>query len=391
MSAWPTSMILADGSQVAITAVNDDAGLAAALAKIDRQLPLIFDSEFIRERTLYPLLGLFQLCQNEQVVLIDALAIRNWQPFKELLEADDAPLLVCHACGEDLEALQSRLDIVPKRLIDSQQAASFAGIAHFPGYGRLVEATLGLVLAKEHARTDWLARPLSPAQLNYAVADVVFLERLWPQLVATLEQRGLYQACLEECARLVAERTTRMDDNQRYLQVGNAWQLKPRQLAVLRELAAWRQQVARHEDKPLGHVLKEEPLLLLARQRWANRQALEQLDWLPKPLLRRHGDNLWAAIERGQNCSEAKLPPPLRNLLIEPGYKAAIRWCRAQANAAGQALAIAPELVASKRLVHELLEALDAPSDKQPVLLRGWRAPFFLPKLDELRQIWNQD
>lgn len=391
MMTWPTAMTLADGSQVAITSVTDDAGLAAALALIDRQLPLVFDSEFVRERTLYPLLGLFQLCQREQVILIDALGVHDWQPFKQLLEAEDAPLLVCHACGEDLEALQSRLGIVPRRLIDSQQAASFAGIAQLPGYGRLVEATLGLVLAKEHARTDWLARPLSAAQLNYAVADVVFLERLWPQLVATLEQRGLYQVCLEECARLVAERTASIDDNRRYLQVGNGWQLKPRQLAVLRELAAWRQQLARQEDKPLGHVLKEEPLLLLARQRWANRQALEALDWLPKPLLRRHGDSLWAALERGQNCSEADWPAPLRRLLEQPGYKAALSWCRARADAAGQALAIAPELVASKRLVHELLEDLDEPGEGLPVLLSGWRQPFFLPQLDELRQIWCRD
>lgn len=389
MNDWPATMVLPDGATVTITTVRDDAGLAPALAALHSRSAVALDTEFVRERTLYPLLGLIQICQDERVILIDALGVHDWQPLKRLMEGADGPLFICHACGEDLEALQSRLGIVPARLVDTQVAAGFAGITPPPGYGRLVENLLGLTLAKEHARTDWLARPLSAAQLGYAVADVVYLERLWPQLVTTLTSTRLYDACVQECQRLVEERTSSTDDRLRYRAIGNAWHLKPKQLAVLRELAVWRQQLARSEDKPLGHILKDEPLLLLARDQWQARAELERLEWLPRPLVRRWGDSLWAAIERGQQCPQAEWPAPLERLMDVAGYKAAVNWCRQRAEEAGQALGLAPELVASKRLIHELFDDLDEPAERLPVLLSGWRAPFFAPRLDELRRLWR--
>lgn len=388
MTTWPTAMVLPDGTQVQVETVTNDAQLATALSRFHSDSVLALDTEFVRERTLYPLLGLIQLCQDEQVTLIDAPAIGDWSPLKALLEGEGGPTLICHACGEDLEALQSRLGIVPRHLLDTQIAASFAGVASMPGYGRLVEALLGLTLAKEHARTDWLARPLSSAQLGYAVADVVYLERLWPQLAARLELVNLMQPCQQECARLVAERTSVVDDRLRYQNVGNAWHLKPRQLAVLRELAVWRQQLARDEDKPVGHILKEEPLLLLARENWSNRAALDGVEWLPRPLLRRHGDSLWQAIERGQQCPQSDWPQPVRRLMDVSGYKAAVNWCRQRAEEAGNSLGLAPELVASKRLIHELLESLDNPAATVPVLLSSWREPYYRPRLAELRSLW---
>ena len=221
-----------------IPLITDNQGLAAYCQQVRNSNVLALDTEFIRQSTLYPKLGLIQLYDGQTLALVDPLAISDWQPLQQLCAASGVVKLL-HSCSEDIEALATIGITHISPLFDTQLAAELLGWGSSVGYARLVEQLTGEVLDKSESRTDWLARPLSDTQLRYAANDVHFLfplyEKLWQQM--TPQQQSLL---LLEGEQLIRRREQQLPLAFKYLEIKNSWQLSPRELAVLRELAAWR-------------------------------------------------------------------------------------------------------------------------------------------------------
>ena len=183
-----TIEVMAEGkvrSELDYNWVNSDQLLQQTCAKAREKTVVALDTEFIRTRTFYPKLGLIQLYDGEQLSLIDPLSITDFSPFTALL-ADPAVLKVLHACSEDLEVFQCYFKQQPKPMLDSQIMADFVGFQISSGFAKLVAHYLDIELDKGAARTDWLARPLSEQQLQYAAADVWYLLPLYHKLIALL-------------------------------------------------------------------------------------------------------------------------------------------------------------------------------------------------------------
>ena len=224
------------------------------------------DTEFVRTNTFYHRLGLIQVSDGRASWLVDPLAARDLSPLAEVFRSPGVKVL--HSASEDIEVFYRALGVLPAPLFDTQIAGAFAGKGAFLSYQKLVAACLGVELAKEETRTDWMARPLSAGQLAYAAEDVAFLiPALRAARGASSTALGRLAWVFEDSAALLDTARFQEDDETAYLRIKGAGRLDRRQLGALQTLAAWREQEARRRDLPRNFVLKEGLLLDLATRR----------------------------------------------------------------------------------------------------------------------------
>jgi ribonuclease D len=229
--------------------------LADACARLARHPFVTVDTEFLRESTYYPQLCVAQMASTEEAVVVDALAAGiDLAPFFALM-ADPAVIKVFHAARQDIEICWHAAGIIPAPLVDTQVAAMVLGYGDSISYDQLVARITGDNLDKSHRFTDWTRRPLSDAQLTYAVSDVTHLRDVYVKLAADLDKQGRTDWMREEMKVLNSPDTYCMEPE-------HAWQRlktrvrKPKELAVLIEVAAWREREAQTRDVPRGRVLK---------------------------------------------------------------------------------------------------------------------------------------
>ena len=216
--------------------ITTDDGLRAICEAANAAPAIALDTEFVRTRTYYPQLGLLQLFDGEQVSLIDPLEITDWAPMRELLLNKDVTKYL-HAGSEDLEVFLNTFNLMPEPLIDTQILAAFCGRPMSWGFASMVEEYTGIALDKSESRTDWLARPLTQRQCDYAAADVWYLLPIASKLMAETEAAGWLDAALDECRLMQQRRQEVQDPAQAWRDIGNAWQLRTRQLGCLQLLA----------------------------------------------------------------------------------------------------------------------------------------------------------
>lgn len=366
--------------------VADPGQLAELLADWRGTPVLAIDTEFERTITYFPRPALMQLCANDRVLLVDLPAVGQPLPLFELL-ADPATTKVIHAGSEDMEVLQRLGTPAPAPLFDTQIAAAFAGVGFSLGYSALAADMLGLELSKEQSRSDWLARPLSAAQLHYAVQDVAWLPELHERLVQRLTDNGRLAWLQEECARITASACVQPDTSSFWQRLKGARALQGRAHAVLRELADWREREARARNRPRNHILKEAVLYSLAEQRPASPAALATVEGMPAGEARRSGETLCAVIaDARENDDDA--PSPLARRAASDVVKQLKKVVRRHA----QAIAIEPALLAPNRLLESLL--VNVAHDVTPCLpdeFRGWRRELVGEALLECaRQEWSR-
>ncbi|MCP8463615.1 ribonuclease D [Pseudomonas sp. ZM23] len=351
--------------------IRDDASLASK-CQYWKELPyLALDTEFMRVDTFYPEAGLVQVGDGNAVWLIDPLLIRDWSSFAEVLEAPHV-VKVFHACGEDLEVFLRLTGSLPQPLFDTQLAAAYLGMPHSMGYSRLVLEILGLDLPKDETRSDWLQRPLTDMQVRYAAEDVQHLAEVYVKLAPRLSERKL-EWLLADGADLANNQTRISDPQEAYLDVKLAWKLGRQQLAVLRELCAWREQQARLRNQPRNRVLREHTLWPLARFQPTDKVALARIDDMHPRTVRQDGDTLIALIAHAAKQPQEQWPQtlpeplprevtPLLKKLREVGQKEAERQ------------GMAPELMVRKKVLEALLKTgyPDGPYEL-PESLQGWR------------------
>src|SRR6266581_7992054 len=282
--------------------------LADACARMARHPFVTVDTEFLRESTYYPRLCVAQMASPEEAVVIDALADGiDFAPFFALM-ADHNIVKVFHAARQDIEICWHEAGIIPSPIVDTQVAAMVLGYGDSISYDQLVQRITGDTLDKSNRFTDWMRRPLTPAQLKYAVADVTHLRDVYLALSADIAKRGRAEWVDEEMRVLTSPETYRMEPE-------SAWQRlktrarKPKELAVLMEVAAWREREAQARDVPRGRVLKDEVIGDIAVQAPTTIQRLAGLRSLPRGFERsRWGDAIVEAVKRGLARDPATLP-----------------------------------------------------------------------------------
>ncbi|WP_053214409.1 ribonuclease D [Pseudomonas sp. Q12-87] len=337
-----------------------------------QQLPFVaLDTEFMRVDTFYPIAGLLQIGDGKRAYLIDPLTIDNWQPLAALLE-NPAVLKVLHACSEDLEVLLRLTGSLPAPLFDTQLAAAYLNLGFSMGYSRLVQEVLGIELPKGETRSDWLQRPLSDTQISYAAEDAVHLAEVFVQLRPKLsDEKSAW--VLEDGAELVANLRREVDSYEVYREAKLAWKLSRAQLAVLRELCAWREREARARDLPRNRIIREHSLWPLARTQPDNLGALAKIEDMHPRTVRQDGEFLLDLIKRAASVPPEQWPPAVAEPLpIEAS--ALVKRLRALGQAEAERLGIAPELMLRKKTLEALIKSGFPEGPYQlPDSLRGWR------------------
>lgn len=362
---------------------TDDA--LATLCDAVRAFPAIaLDTEFVRTRTYYPQLGLIQLFDGEHVALIDPQGITDWSPLKAIL-SDTTITKYLHAGSEDLEVFLNTFGELPQPLIDTQILAAFCGRPLSWGFAAMVEEYTGVALDKSESRTDWLARPLTERQCEYAAADVWYLLPIAGKLMAETEAAGWLPAALDECRLMQARRQEILAPEEAWRDITNAWQLRTRQLACLQLLADWRLRKARERDMAVNFVVREEHLWSVARYMPGSMGELDSLG-LSGSEIRFHGKTLLSLVAKAQALPEDALPEPLLNLMDMPGYRKAFKAIKALVADVSAEHNVSAELLASRRQINQLLNWhwKLKPQCSDPEMISGWRAELMATKLNAL-------
>lgn len=347
------------------------------------------DTEFVRTRTLKPQLGLLQVFDGQRLALIDPVLIQHLGPFCEILR-DTSIIKVLHSCSEDLEALWYNLGVVPSPLFDTQFAASILNKGASIGYANLVESLFSVALDKGESRTDWIARPLSNKQLEYAAADVTYLMAVYEDLEAELLAKNVYHFVSDESQSLIKKKTQPFPSEYAYLNVSNNWKLQGRALLALRLLAKWRLDKAREEDIAINFVLKESAMYELALKLPKTTAALATIHSIHPKTRRVYGQEIISLVDEAASAQAEAFPAKIKRLIEFSEYKKAASDIRTIAEQASESLDIPLAVITSKKQINQFLKwawlELDE-TDLQgllPDLISGWRREIFVDKLQVL-------
>lgn len=258
------------------------------------------DTEFERVRTFFPRLCLLQMATSEQAVCIDPLAELDWGSVRTLI-SEPQPVKIFHAARQDLEVLQQHFSVVPGEFFDTQIAAAFCGYGEQVGYARMVKEICDVALSKAFTRTPWCRRPLSEAEVQYALDDVHYLGTLYHTLLAGLQDRGRENWLAEDCAALVSEESLRKAEQAPIEKVMRACAGMNRVgQNIASSLARWREDLARRTDRPREWLISTDTLIELAHTRPQNTEALSAVVGLEKGTLKRRGEEILDVIREGQ-------------------------------------------------------------------------------------------
>lgn len=331
------------------------------------------DTEFLRETTYWPKLCLLQAATLEEAVLVDPLAPDlSLDPFFELLD-DEALVKVFHAARQDVEIFVNLSGRVPKNLFDSQIAASVCGFGDSVSYDSLVHSITGERLDKSSRFTDWSARPLSEKQLNYALADVTHLRDIYLTLKQKIEQSGRSGWVADENATLASIDTY-------VVKPENAWRRlkaklsRPRDLAALMSLAAWRETRAQDNNQPRGRILKDDAVCELAIQRPLDAAGFDKLRAVPRGFGRSAaGGEIIALLKTIEAIPKSELPK-LAERPRGPSPKGPVGdLIRVLLKAVSEREGVASRIIATSDDIDQIV--LDDEADV--AALKGWRRRVF--------------
>ena len=361
--------------------ITTTAELDALCTRLREEKFVTVDTEFMRERTYWPELCVLQVAGAHEVAVIDALAKGiDLAPLVALF-SDEAVEKVFHAARQDIEIFVLRFGAVPKPLFDTQVAAMVAGFGDQVGYDSLVASLTGGRIDKAHRFSDWAARPLSPAQINYAAADVTHLRGVYEKLRARLEKERRLEWVAEEMAVLSDPATYRPDPEQFFER------LRPRThnrrlLGILRAIAAWREREAQRANIPRQRMLKDEALMEIAAIAPESADALARARGVSRGFADgRMGASLLAAIAEAKALPEEALPVAERRDIARPS-PALIALLRVLLSANCERHHVASRLVADAGDLDRL-----ATEDEPDIpAMHGWRREIFGNDAQALKQ-----
>lgn len=356
--------------------------LRALCDALSTQRYITVDTEFLRESTFWPKLCLIQTAGDGVEAMIDPLAEDlDLKPFFELMVNPDV-LKVMHGCRQDIEIFHKEAGIIPAPLFDTQIAAMVCGFGDAVGYENLIKNTTGGKIDKGSRFTDWSLRPLSEAQLTYALADVTHLRDAFEYLEKQLAENGR-SAWLEEESALLS-------DVEIYEQKPeNAWKRmkmqdrRPHVLGVLIEVAAWRESEAQSRNVPRNRILKDDAIRELALQGPKDKKGLSKLRAVPRGYENsRHAEPLLEAVARGRKKSKDELPPMPAPVVNRPGIGPLTDLLKVLLKQRSEESGVAPKLIANVADLERIAsdESPDVPA------MKGWRFEIFGQYAVDLKQ-----
>ncbi|MBI3772046.1 MAG: ribonuclease D [Gammaproteobacteria bacterium] len=347
--------------------ITDSQALAQFCSRLANSDFVAIDTEFVRERTYYPQLALIQIGTAELIACVDPLAIDDLSSLDELLQ-NPGVTKVLHSGSQDMEIFFHRFGHLPRAVFDTQIAATLLGLGEQLGYANLVKELLGLDLDKTQSRTDWLRRPLDPAQISYAEDDVRHLATIYPLMRQRLQDAGRLDWLDEDFTALCDERRYRPNPEQAWLRVKGTQKLRGVQLAILSTIAAWREETAIASDLPRRHVLTDEPLVDLCRLRPRDTEALSKLRGLPAGVAQRHGNALLACIRAAEALPKEAWPKLHLPRRLESAEDALVDALNAIIKLCAQRYQLSPSSLTSRKELEDLVRG-----ERDLSLLQGWR------------------
>ncbi len=353
--------------------IDTTESLEALCQRLARHPFVTVDTEFLRETTYYPKLCLIQIASEDEVALVDPLAAGiSLDSFFALMRNKNV-VKVFHAARQDVETFWNLSRTIPDPLFDTQVAAMVCGFGDQVGYEAIASNLAGAKIDKSSRFTDWSKRPLSDAQLEYAAADVTYLRVVYQKLKARLEKGGRSGWVTEEMAVLTDPETYRADPERAWERLRNRAR-KPRDLAVLMEIAAWREREAQLRDVPRGRILKDDILGEIAVAAPKTAQALAALRGLPNGFERsRMSTELIEAVQRGLAKPTDELPPLEARGGLTNGAAALMQLLKVLLQASSDRHQVAAKIIAT---ADELEELASTDRDDLPCL-QGWRGEVF--------------
>ena len=364
-----------------MTVIDTTEALALACARLRRHAFVTVDTEFLRETTFWPKVCLIQIASDDEALAVDALADGlDLGPFFALM-ADPAVVKVFHAARQDVEIMWNLAKMVPAPLFDTQVAAMVCGFGDQVSYGELAQSICKVSLDKSSRFTDWSRRPLSPAQIEYAIADVTHLRDIYRALMARLERSGRVAWLADEMRTLTSTATYEQNPDSAWERFRNRAR-KPRDLAVLMEVAGWREREAQSRDVPRSRVLKDDVLVEVALAAPRTAEALGDLRAFPRGMERsRAGIDILAAVERGLARDHKTLPAIERDRRNGGTGGATVELLKVLLRQVAEKHGVAAKMIATVDDLEAIAESDTAPA---PALM-GWRRDLFGAKALELK------
>ncbi len=350
--------------------IVDAAGLEQVCGRLKGQARIALDTEFVGEGTFTPTLELVQVAAGDVCAAIDVQAVGSLDCLADVLH-DPGIEKVLHAGRQDLELFLAHTGKIPAPVFDTQVAAAMVGYGTQVAYASLVQRIVGARIDKSHTLSNWSQRPLSREQVAYALEDVQFLLQVHAHLQQRLEQLGRQEWIEEEFQRLAAKVGEGVQDpGERYQRIRGWENLKPRAVAVLRELVRWREAEAKRRNVPRGRVVRDEILLELARRTPSTVAQLRATRGLHAGEIERNGETLLATIRAGVALPEDAWPQAPRVVKPDLEPNGLVDLLQAVLKAKAAEHEIAPGLLATADDL-QLLAAGEA-SEELPILC-GWR------------------
>ena len=349
---------------------------------------LAIDTEFMRRRTLYPEVALIQVFDGEHLALIDPLAELSLFDFWEILK-DPSVLKVLHSPSEDIEVFQKYAGFVPSPLFDTQFALQLLGEGNCMGFALMVKELQGIEIDKSESRTNWLQRPLTKKQLDYAAADTFYLLPCFELIIERINAAGFFDIVINESELIAKKRAFQTPDDLLYKDIKNAWQLKPHELAVLKELAVWRRNKAIKKNLALNFVLKEHNMTEIAKRGPSSLNALRQIPGVEAIEVNRSGVDIIKCIEVAKAVPDAEHPEVLKRLIDFPTYKKVAKDIKQKITKVAKEHNIPEDVMASKKQINQLiswnwkLTSKQKESHIEPDLLSSWRYNYVKDALKE--------
>lgn len=330
---------------------------------------LAVDTEFIRRDTYFPKVGLIQLATEQRCFLLDPLAIDDLSGLAGLL-TDSNVIKVLHSCSEDLEVFTCALGVVPESLFDTQIGAAYVGLPFSMGYQALVAEVLDLHLEKGETTSNWLQRPLTDLQLEYAAQDVHHLLELYQWIQHKLEALGRSSWLQEDCQSLLTAAKEQQSPD--YRRIKTAWKLTPVSLALLVRLVSWRDSEARRRNTPRSWVIKDQLLTQIAAEVPETIAELKEIQGVPAKLADASGAEIAALAAEAKSLNQSELPPPLpRPLNIDQNKQ--LKQMKLMVKGWARDWQLAPEQLMKGRDYQAVQRWMNGSDEELPRGLIGWR------------------
>ena len=306
------------------------------------------------------------MAAGDHIAAVDPILIEDLSPLAALFE-DPSVTKVFHACGQDLEVLLDGMGVVCAPVFDTQLAAAFLGLRQQVSYASLVESYCGVRLAKAESLTDWSRRPLDPEQLTYAEDDVRYLPGIYERMMAELVEKDRLSWVAPEMDALCDLSHIRRDPRESYLRLRRAGSLTRRQLAVAREVCAWREETAARRDLPRKWVASDEVIVEVCKRAPTTLDRLRRIRGTDQ-IGEREARGLLAAVARGAACPADECPKIARHARPSADVESVVDLMYAVLRLVSEQSGVATQLIATR---DELLDF--AQSREGSPLATGWR------------------